>query len=47
MEAHLFNEQMTANFFSLIKDLGDNGFQIKVVDNPVHKYICYVFAEKN
>lgn len=47
MEAHLFNPQMQANFSALTENLKKNNLQVKIVNNQVHDYICYVFAERN
>lgn len=47
MEAHLFNPQMQANFSALTENLKKNNLQVKIVNNQVHDYICYVFAETN
>ena len=46
MEAHKFNNKMKIEFTNLIDKLKKNGFRLKIVQNPVHEYICYVFASK-
>lgn len=46
MEAHLFDEKMQSDFSDLISEFKKNNFLIKIVDNQVHNYICYLFAEK-
>lgn len=46
MEVHLFDKKMQSNFSALISELKKNDFSIKIIDNQVHNYICYLFAEK-
>jgi len=46
MEAHFFNPQMQTDFSNLIKNFEKNSFKVKIINNHVHGYICYVFAER-
>lgn len=47
MEAHKFDNKMKRKFSSLIKILKKNNFEVEIVPNAVHSYICFVFANKN
>jgi len=46
MEAHKFDDKMKKEFTNLINTLKKNDFEVEVVSNPVHSYICFVFAIK-
>ena len=46
MEAHKFNDKMEMKFSNLISTLKKNKFEVEVVPNLVHNYICFVFAAK-
>lgn len=44
MEAHQFDAQMKKEFPLMLNMLKKNNFEIQIVPNPVHDYICFVFA---
>lgn len=46
MEAHKFDHKMEKEFLSLINTLKKNNFEVEIVANSVHSYICFVFANK-
>lgn len=46
MEAHKFNDKMKSDFSNLLNILKKNKFEVEVVANSVHNYICFVFANK-
>ena len=46
MEAHLFNREMKMNFQKMISKLENNLFKVRIVENPVHDYLKFVFAER-
>lgn len=45
MEAHLFNALMSDDFEILKQRLSKCGFTIKEIENPVHSYIKYIYAQ--
>lgn len=46
MEAHKFNKEMESEFENLLNNLKINNFEVKIIPNSVHEYICFVFAHK-
>ena len=45
LEIHLFNEKMKKEFSDLKKLLIRNKFKLKEIDNPVHNYLKFLFAQ--
>lgn len=45
MEVHKLDKEMERKYSKLINKLKKNNFKLKIVPNPVHEYIRYVFAE--
>lgn len=46
MEAHKFNKKMENQYLNLLSILKKNNFRVKIVQNAVHRNICFVFAQK-
>ena len=46
-ELHMFNSTQITQKDQLLQKLQKNGFQTRIVQNPVHDYICYLYANKN
>jgi len=46
METHKFDDRMEKEFSNLMDTLKMNNFEVKVLANSVHSYICFVFANK-
>ncbi len=46
MEAHQFNQKMKKQYQDLLTVLKKHKFEIEIVPNQVHDYICFVFASK-
>ncbi len=44
-EIHLFNKKMGKNYLILKNKLLNSGFRLKEIENPVHNYLKFLFAE--
>jgi predicted RNA methylase len=45
LEIHLFNEKMKKEFSDIKKLLIRNKFKLEEIDNPVHNYLKFLFAQ--
>ncbi len=46
MEVHFFTDAMSSAFPGLVTKLKQAGFRLKIVPNPVHNTIAYVYASR-
>ncbi len=46
MEAHKFDSTMKKEYLNLLAVLKKNKFKVKIVKNPVHANICYLYAKR-